>query len=319
MLSRYAPGATLTDASLKSVIPSLAKMEDASAELETLLRDIPTHHRVACADARQLSSLASGSVHLIVTSPPYWTLKEYNHPEGQLGDIESYATFVEELAQVWNECHRVLVPGGRLVVVVGDVCLARRKHGRHAVMPLHASIQESCRKIGFTNLAPIIWAKIANASLETSNGSSFLGKPYEPNSIIKNDIEYILMQRKEGGYRSPDTAARVLSVIPAKLHHEWFRQVWAIPGASTKEHPAPFPLELATRLVRMFSFVGDTVLDPFLGTGTTCLAASICGRNSIGLDIDPEYVQMAYRRLRAEHDRLFSNATIDRSDKWSES
>ena len=160
--------------------------------------------------------------------------------------------------------------------------------GRHTVVPLHASIQESCRRIGFDNLAPIIWHKIANAVYEASgNGGGFLGKPYEPNAVIKNDIEFILMQRKPGGYRSPVLARPVLSLISDANHKEWFQQVWTgVTGASTRGHPAPFPLELAEGLVRMFSFVGDTVLDPFLGSGTTMVAAMQHGRNCIGFEID---------------------------------
>jgi modification methylase len=164
------------------------------------------------------------------------------------------------------------------------------------VFPLHASIQEHCRRLGYDNLAPIIWHKIANAHFEAgSNGSGgFLGKPYEPNAVIKNDIEYILFQRKPGGYRQPSLAARILSVIPDQSHKEWFRQ---ITGASTKQHPAPYPLELTERLVRMFSFVGDTVLDPFAGTGTTMLAAHRWGRHSIGYEVASEYVDLAHKRL----------------------
>ena len=312
-LACYAPGTTLTAASLKTAVPAVAKDPGAAAEIERLIREVPTEHRLLVGDARRLDCLEDQSVHLVVTSPPYWTLKKYNETRGQLGAIESYDDFLAQLGQAWRECHRVLVEGGRLVIVVGDVCLARKKHGRHAVVPLHASIQECCRRIGFANLAPIIWSKIANASLEVQGGSSFLGKPYEPNSIVKNDIEYILMQRKEGGYRSPTPAARVLRLISVENHHEWFRQIWNVPGASTKNHPAPFPLELATRLVRMFSFVGDTVLDPFMGTGTTNLAASLCGRNSIGVDVDRAYARMAAKRLRGEHDRLFSQAVISAS------
>ena len=132
----------------------------------------------------------------------------------------------------------------------------RRKFGRHVVVPLHASIQEHCRRLGFDNLAPIIWHKITNMSLESSRGSSFLGKPYEPNAVIKNDIEYILFQRKPGGYRSPSQAVKLLSLIPEAEHRAWFQQIWSLGGASTREHPAPFPVALAERLVRMFSFVG---------------------------------------------------------------
>lgn len=144
--------------------------------------------------------------------------------------------------------------------VVGDVCVARRDFGRHLVFPLHADICVICRRIGFDNLNPIIWHKIANASYEVENGSKFLGKPYEPNAIIKNDIEFILMQRKPGGYRKPTNKQRDTSRIEKDAFDRWFQQIWTITGASTKRHPAPFPLELAMRLVRMFSFTEDTVL-----------------------------------------------------------
>lgn len=188
-----------------------------------------------------------------------------------------------------------------MACVVGDVCLSRRKNGgEHTVVPLHASIEERCRQIGYSNLAPIIWHKIANAQYEAEgNGGGFFGKPYEPNAIIKNDIEFILMERKAGGYRSPSVATRVLSVIPADRHKLWFQQIWTgLTGASTKHHPAPYPLDLAERLVRMFSFVGDTVLDPFMGTGTTSVAAGLWGRNSIGVEVDPEYYQMGIQRVQ---------------------
>src|SRR3989338_2519772 len=149
----------------------------------------PTTHNLVQGDARDLSFIPDESVHLVVTSPPYWTLKKYNeHPE-QMGHIGDYEHFISELVKVWKECHRVLVPGGRLICVVGDVCLSRREFGRHVVVPLHADIAVACRKIGFDNLNPIIWHKISNASFEANNGTKFLGKPYEPNAIIKNDIE----------------------------------------------------------------------------------------------------------------------------------
>jgi DNA modification methylase len=195
--------------------------------------------------------------------------------------------------------------------VVGDVCLSRRKFGRHVVVPLHADIAVSCRKIGFDNLNPIIWHKIAKATYEVNNGSGFFGKPYEPNAIIKNDMEFILMQRKPGGYRKPTTEQRRLSMIDKKDYGAWFQQIWNIPGASTRIHPAPFPLELAYRLVRMFSFYKDTVFDPFCGTGTTMLAAVKANRNSIGVEIDPEYCQMALKRLRREGHTLFNEMELE--------
>lgn len=264
-----------------------------------------TTQRLINGDARDLSFLADESVHLVVTSPPYWNLKQYNDNANQLGHIEDYEHFLGELRKVWEHVFRVLVPGGRLVCVVGDVCVSRRQFGRHLVFPLHSDISVICRRIGFDNLNPIIWHKIANASFEVENGSKFLGKPYEPNAIIKNDIEFILMQRKPGGYRKPTEEQRQLSRIDKKDFAEWFSQIWTIPGASTKNHPAPFPIELAMRLVRMFSFHGDTVLDPFCGTGTSLIAAMRNGRNGIGVEIDRDYCRMAAKSLQRECGDLF--------------
>ena len=278
----------------QTAIPRIARDPSLTAMIADAVERVPTSHHLFLGDSRDLSELESNSVHLVLTSPPYWTLKQYRDSAGQLGAVAEYERFLHELDRVWRECFRLLAPGGRLVCVVGDVLLSRRRNnGRHVVVPLHAAIQTHCRELGFDNLAPIIWHKIGNALYE-AGGGGFLGKPYEPNAIIKNDIEYILFQRKPGGYRSPSLAMRLLSVIPAKDHQRWFRQVWTdVTGASTKLHPAPFPLELADRLVRMFSFVGDTVLDPFLGTGTTSIAASLSGRNSVGVEIASEYLDFA--------------------------
>jgi DNA modification methylase len=270
----------------------------------------PTMHRLVNGDARDLSFLGDASVHLAVTSPPYWNLKRYNEHPDQLGHIDDYEAFLGELERVWRHVYRVLVPGGRLVCVVGDVCVARRDYGRHLVFPLHSDISVICRRIGFDNLNPIIWHKIANAAYEVENGSKFLGKPYEPNAIIKNDVEFILMQRKPGGYRKPTIAQRDASRIGKEDFAQWFQQIWSITGASTRHHPAPFPLELASRLVRMFSFTEDMVLDPFCGSGTTMVAALRAGRSSIGVEIDPEYCRMAARYLKAETSGLFDTAQL---------
>lgn len=270
----------------------------------------PTTQRLINGDARDLSFLPDESLHLVITSPPYWNLKKYNDNPSQLGHINDYERFLEELKNVWEHIFRVLVPGGRLVCVVGDVCVSRRKFGRHLVFPLHSDISVICRKLGFDNLNPIIWHKIANASFEVENGSKFLGKPYEPNAIIKNDMEFILMQRKPGGYRKPTEEQRRLSKIDKKDFNKWFQQIWTIPGASTKNHPAPYPIELATRLVRMFSFYDDTVLDPFCGSGTTLIAALRNGRNGIGVEIDPEYCRMAARFLKTESSDMFNRTNL---------
>ena len=290
--------------------PAIAKDPEACAVITRAVQSLPSAHVIHVGDSRCFE-LEPDSVELVVTSPPYWTLKEYNDQPGQLGQVEDYEEFLDELDEVWRRVHRALVPGGRMVVVVGDVNVSRKAFGRHLVFPLHASIQERCRMIGFDNLAPIIWHKIANAKYEMGAGG-FYGKPYEPNGVIKNDIEYILLQRKPGGYRKPELASRLMSILPAEDHAEWFQQIWHITGAPTRHHPAPFPLSLAERLIRMFSFVGDTVYDPFLGTGTTAAAAAAWGRNSIGCEIDPVYFEHSLKRVRAALDSS-SQLTLDRT------
>ena len=309
----YLPQAVSVLENPQTDIPRIAKDKKLLKQIESAVQQIPTAHNLYQADARSLSFIDDESVHLILTSPPYWTLKKYRDNENQLGEVEDYERFLKELDKVWKHCYRALVPGGRLVCVVGDVCLSRRKNnGRHTVVPLHASIQEHCRKIGYDNLAPIIWYKIANAKYEANgNGAGFLGKPYEPNGVIKNDIEFILMERKHGGYRKPSIATRTLSIISNENHKQWFQSIWSgITGTSTCKHPAPYPEKLAERLIRMFSFVGDTVLDPFMGTGTTTVSAAKWGRNSIGIEIDPHYFELAEKRIHKTTDSLFSHTEI---------
>ena len=301
----------------QTAIPRIARTPELTQLIEAAVQQVPTTHRLNLGDARNMTPLVAGAVHLVLTSPPYWTLKEYRDVDGQLGHVVDYDEFLEGLDQVWQQCFDALVPGGRLICVVGDVCLSRRKNnGRHTVVPLHASIQEHCRVIGFDNLAPIIWNKIANAVYEVEGAGGFLGKPYEPNAVVKNDIEFILMQRKPGGYRTPELAARILSVISEENHRQWFQQIWnGLTGASTKRHPAPYPLELAERLIRMFSFVGDTVLDPFAGTGTTSVAAALWGRNSIGFEIDETYLAHAATRFSKDTSGLFNQTTLTVNDR----
>lgn len=259
-----------------------------------------TTHRLLLQDARKLKHLKDESVHLIVTSPPYWNLKKYHTRKNQLGDIADYGKFLKMLDSVWKECARVLVPGGRVCIVVGDVCVSRRQAGRHYVAPLHADIQVRSRKFGLDCLTPIFWGKIANAATEAEgNGAGFLGKPFQPGAIIKNDTEFILFLRKPGGYRSPNMEQKALSMLTKKEMQSWLVSTWMdIKGASTKAgHPAPYPPELAERLIRLFSYAGDTVFDPFVGSGSTSIAAVRTGRNSIGSDIDPGYIKLAKARV----------------------
>lgn len=261
-----------------------------------------TSHRLHLGDARDLSCIDDQSVHLIVTSPPYFTLKKYENNENQLAEIEDYESFLDELDKVWRECARVLVPGGRICCVVGDVCVSRRAGGRHYILPLHADLQVRARKIGLDCLNPILWFKIANGVTEVQgNGAGFYGKPYQPGAIVKNDIEHILFFRKGGSYRSPKPIQKALSMLTKVEMQTWLVGAWSdIKGESTRQgHPAPYPEKLAERLIRLFSFAGDTVLDPFVGTGTTSVAALKTGRNSIGLEIEPKYFKMAKQRIQS--------------------
>ncbi|RIK09561.1 MAG: methyltransferase [Acidobacteria bacterium] len=311
ILQEITPSGLLEDVAEQpqKAIPAIAKNLAACSEIEAACALVPTSHSLVNGDARDLSWIPDESIQLVVTSPPYWTLKEYDPGPSQLGHVDDYEEFNDHLSKVWSECMRVLVPGGRLVINVGDVCLPRRRFGRHVVVPLHATIQERCRAIGFDNLATIVWHKIANANFE-AGGGGFLGKPYEPNAVIKNDIEWVLSQRKPGGYRSPTPAERVLSVIPRDRHREWFQQVWSMGGASTQRHPAPFPVVFAERLVRMFSFVGDTVMDPFSGTATTSIAALAWGRDSIGVESQAAYHAEAVHRVTAAVESSAANAQL---------
>ncbi len=259
---------------------------------------IRTTHTVHCADSRELPFVSKESVHLVVTSPPYGALKQYPEGPAQLGNIQAYECFLDELDKVWAECFRALVPGGRVACIVGDICLSRRQAGRHYVLPLSADVQVRARRVGFDSLTPIRWWKVANIKLEASNSSRFLGKPNLPNGVVKNDLEHILFLRKPGGYRKPTAYQERMSFISTDDYARWFAPFWSdVSGQLRRDHPAPYPVEIPRRLIRMFSFVGDTVLDPFAGTGTTAIAAAELQRNSIMVEVETSYVELMRKRL----------------------
>lgn len=264
---------------------------------QKIARSPLTKHAVVEGDARDLSFLEKNSVQFVCTSPPYADLIEYPDHAGQLGNMASYEHFLDELDKVWAECLRVLVPGGRVACVVGDVCVSRRAAGRHYVLPLSADIQVRVRRLGFDVLTPIRWQKVANIKLEASRSSRFLGKPNLPNGIVKNDLEHILFFRKPG-YRKPTSEMEALSRIETGEYSQLFAPVWTdVTGQLRRDHPAPYPVEIPRRLIRMFSFATDTVLDPFGGTGSTALAAVETGRNSVSVEIEPKYVDLLEKRL----------------------
>jgi DNA modification methylase len=257
-----------------------------------------TRHILREGDARDLSWIPDQSVHLVCTSPPYASLKAYPVGPGQLGNLVDYDGFLDQLDTVWAECLRVLVPGGRVACVVGDVCIARRNGGRHHVQPLSADIQVRARHLGFDNLTPIRWLKVSNIALEASRSARFLGKPNLPNGIVKNDLEHILLLRKPGGYRKPTPAQERGSFISTDDYARWFAPIWTdVTGQQRRSHPAPYPVEIPRRLIRMFSFVDDTVLDPFAGTGTTALAAVETGRHSVSVEVEGDYMDLMQDRL----------------------
>jgi modification methylase len=264
-----------------------------------------TSHTVRCADARDLNHLDDNSVHLIVTSPPYFNIKPYETDAAgkQLARLDDYDAFLAEMTKCIAEWCRVLVPGGRACCVVGDVLVPRRKDGRHRILPLPADIMVRARAANLDALTPILWFKIGNRTNEAGGGSSgYYGKPYQPGAVIKNDFEHILMLRKPGAYRSTSMLQKALSMLQKAEMDAWQRPYWGdIRGASLKNgHPAPFPEALAERLIRMFSFAGDLVLDPFCGSGSAAVAACRVGRNSLSSDVEISYVNAAVNRLRAE-------------------
>lgn len=249
-------------------------------------------------DARKIP-IADESVDLIVTSPPYFNLKNYDgsSPE-QLGDIIDFDQFVNEMKKVISECFRVLKRGGRICINTGDICLSRKTHGKHSVLPLHAHYQVEMQSVGFDMLSSIIWEKISKVGREVDKAGGCLGKPYEPNAVIKNDIEYILIGKKPGPYRSVSDETRMMSMINKENFSSWMTQIWRMPGATKKEHPATFPLELPHRLISLYSFVGDIVLDPFAGSGTTGIAARNLGRDAVLVECSDPYIQLIKEKCK---------------------
>jgi site-specific DNA-methyltransferase (adenine-specific) len=235
-----------------------------------------------------MSQLGDKSVHLIITSPPYWQLKDYGTEE-QIGFHDSYESYINNLNLVWSECARVLHDGCRLCINIGDQFARSTYYGRYKVIPIHAEIIRCCEALGLDFMGQIIWQK--TTTMNTSGGGAVMGSfPYPRNGIVKLDFEYILLFKKQGNAPKPTAAQKSAAKMTNEEWNTYFNGHWYFNGAKQDKHLAMFPEELPTRLIKMFSFEGETVLDPFMGSGTTALAARKLGRNSVGYEINPDYI-----------------------------
>jgi site-specific DNA-methyltransferase (adenine-specific) len=247
-----------------------------------------TIHKIIHGDSRKMNLIHDRSVHLIITSPPYWQLKDYGTEE-QIGYHESYESYINNLNLVWKECHRVLYPGCRLCINIGDQFARSVYYGRYKVIPIRTEIIKFCETIGFDYMGAIIWQKVTTCN--TTGGATIMGSfPYPRNGILKLDYEFILIFKKQGFPPAPTKEQKELSIISKEDWNTYFSGHWYFAGAKQDGHIAMFPEELPARLIKMFSFWGETVLDPFLGSGTTALAARNLGRNSIGCEINSDFI-----------------------------
>ncbi|MDR2694622.1 MAG: thermonuclease family protein [Chitinispirillales bacterium] len=249
-----------------------------------------TKHKIINGDSRQMSEIADRSVHLIITSPPYWQLKDYG-TENQIGFNDSYESYINNLNLVWAECFRVLHDGCRLCVNIGDQFARSVYYGRYKVIPIHSEIIRFCETIGFDFMGQIIWQK--TTTMNTTGGGAVMGSfPCPRNGIVKLDFEYILLFKKQGNAPKPTQEQKDNSVMTAEEWNTYFNGHWYFCGAKQDRHLAMFPEELPHRLIKMFSFPSETVLDPFLGSGTTSLAAKKLNRNSVGYEINAAYIPL---------------------------
>ncbi len=258
-----------------------------------------TSHRIVVGDSRRMSHVAADSVHLIITSPPYWQLKDYG-VAGQIGFDDSYEEYINNLNLVWQECYRVLHPGCRLCVNIGDQFARSVYYGRYKVIPIRTEIIKFCEAIGMDYVGAVIWQKVTTTN--TTGGASVMGSfPFPRNGILKLDYEFILLFKKLGDAPKPTREQKDAAKLTTEEWNQYFAGHWNFPGEKQEGHIAKFPVELPYRLIRMFSFPGETVLDPFLGSGTTSVAAARLHRHSVGYEMNPEFVDVARARLHNEN------------------
>lgn len=268
-----------------------------------------TYHKIISGDSRQMVELKDESIHLVVTSPPYWQLKDYG-TEKQIGFHDDYETYINHLNLTWKECHRVLHKGCRMCINIGDQFARSVYYGRYKIIPIHSEIIKFCETIGFDFMGSIIWQK--TTTMNTTGGASVMGSfPYPRNGIVKLDFEYILLFKKQGNAPKPTAEQKEQSGMTTEEWNTYFNGHWHISGVRQDNHLAMFPEELPKRLIKMFSFPGENVLDPFLGSGTTSLAAKNLGRNSCGYEINPEFLPIIRQKLGVNDNVLFDNIRVD--------
>jgi DNA modification methylase len=271
-----------------------------------------TTHTIINGDSRRMSLINDRSVHLVITSPPYWQLKDYG-VEGQIGFDDSYESYINHLNLVWLECSRALHDGCRLCVNIGDQFARSAYYGRYKVIPIRTEIIRFCESIGMDYMGAIIWQK--QTSMNTTGGGAVMGSfPHPRNGILKIDYEFILIFKKQGSSPRPTAEQKKLSELTKEEWNIFFASHWTFGGARQDGHIAMFPEELPARLVKMFSFVGETVLDPFMGSGTTALAAKKLFRSSTGYEINPDFIPVYNSKLEIDQPDMFGTEYIAAAD-----
>ncbi|MBI1754782.1 thermonuclease family protein [Candidatus Azambacteria bacterium] len=268
-----------------------------------------TNHKIIIGDSRDMAELQNKSVHLVITSPPYWQLKDYGSLN-QIGFNDSYEEYINNLNLVWKECERVLHDGCRLCINIGDQFARSVYYGRYKVIPIRTEIIKFCETIGFDYMGAVIWQKAT--TMNTTGGATIMGSfPYPRNGIIKLDYEFILIFKKTGEAPTASKEVKEKSKMSKEEWNQYFTGHWNFNGAKQDKHLAMFPEELPKRLIKMFSFAGDTVLDPFLGSGTTTLVAKNLERNSVGFEINKEFLQIIKEKIGTDKADLFKSVHFE--------
>lgn len=268
-----------------------------------------TMHKIIIGDSRYMNEIKDESVHLIITSPPYWQIKDYGN-KNQIGFNNTYKEYIANLNEVWSECNRVLCPGCRICINIGDQFARAITYGRYKIIPIREEIIRFCESIGLDYMGAIIWQK--KTTMNTTGGASVMGSfPYPRNGLIEIDYEFILLFKKLG--KSPNNVSKEIKEQSKLTKEEWrkyFTGHWNFAGEKQTGHIAMFPEELPRRLIKMFSFVGETALDPFLGSGTTTKVAKDLQRNSVGYEINKDYLPIIKQKIGIDKKTLFDKNYI---------